>query len=50
MTMIDDATNIRYARFFEKETAAGAMTVLSCWIKSYGIPRPCIATIKTPLF
>ena len=26
ITMIDDATNIRYAQFFEEETTAGAMT------------------------
>jgi transposase len=39
ITMIDDATNIRYAQFFEEETTAGAMTVLSCWIRKYGIPQ-----------
>jgi len=39
MTMIDDATNIRAARFFEQETTEAAMTVFSCWIKSYGIPE-----------
>jgi hypothetical protein len=37
MTMIDDATNVRRARFFEEETQAAAMTVLSYWIKTYGI-------------
>jgi hypothetical protein len=39
ITMIDDATNVRYAQFFDGETTAGAMTVLSCWIKTYGIPQ-----------
>jgi hypothetical protein len=39
MTMIDDATNTRLACFFEGETTAAAMTVLSLWIKSYGIPE-----------
>jgi hypothetical protein len=37
--MIDDATNVRYAQFFEGETTAGAMTVFSYWIKRYGIPQ-----------
>jgi len=39
MTMIDDATNTRISRFFEQETIEAAMTVFSCWIKSYGIPE-----------
>jgi len=39
MTMIDDATNTRLARFFEQETVEAAMTVFSLWIKSYGIPE-----------
>ncbi|MDR1148420.1 MAG: helix-turn-helix domain-containing protein, partial [Spirochaetaceae bacterium] len=39
ITMIDDATNVRYAQFFDGETIAGAMTVLSYWIKTYGIPQ-----------
>jgi transposase len=39
ITMIDDATNVRYAQFFEGETIAGAMTVLSYWIRIYGIPQ-----------
>jgi hypothetical protein len=37
--MIDDATNLRLSLFFEEETTAGAMTVLSYWIKRYGIPQ-----------
>jgi hypothetical protein len=39
MTMIDDATNIRYAQFYEGETTASAMEVLSYWIRKYGIPQ-----------
>jgi transposase len=39
MTMIDDATNIRYSRFFGAETTAGAMRVCSYWIRKYGIPQ-----------
>ena len=39
MTMIDDATNVRLARFFEQETIEAAMSVFSLWIKSYGIPQ-----------
>ena len=39
MTMIDDATNTRMARFFEQETIEAAMSVFSLWIRSYGIPQ-----------
>jgi hypothetical protein len=39
ITMIDDATKTRLSRFFEEETTAGAMTVLSYWIQTYGIPQ-----------
>ena len=39
ITMIDDATNRRLALFFEGETTAGAMRVLSLWIRKYGIPQ-----------
>jgi hypothetical protein len=39
ITMIDDATNTRLSRFFDGETIEGAMTVLSCWIRTYGIPE-----------
>jgi hypothetical protein len=39
MTMIDDATNTRQARFFEQETVEAAMNVCSLWIKRYGIPE-----------
>ena len=39
ITMIDDATKRRLSQFFEEETTAGAMTVLSYWIKTYGIPQ-----------
>jgi hypothetical protein len=47
--MIDDATNVRYAQFFDGETIAGAMTVLSYWIKLTVYRKPCTATVKTLL-
>jgi hypothetical protein len=39
ITMIDDATNTRISRFFEQETIAGAMIVLSLWLNTHGIPE-----------
>jgi hypothetical protein len=39
ITMIDDATKKRRSQFFEEETSAGAMIVVSYWIRSYGIPQ-----------
>ena len=39
VTMIDDATGVRLARFFEQETIEAAMTIFSLWINSYGIPQ-----------
>ena len=39
ITLIDDATNTRLSQFFDEETTAGAMTVLTLWIKKYGIPQ-----------
>ena len=39
ITLIDDATNTRLSRFFDKETTAGAMDVLKLWIGKYGIPQ-----------
>jgi hypothetical protein len=39
MTMTDDAANLRLALFFEEETTAGVMAVLSLWIRNYGIPQ-----------
>jgi transposase len=39
ITMTDDAAKTRLSPFFEEETTAGAMTVLSYWIKKYGIPQ-----------
>ena len=38
MTMLDDATNTRISRFFEQETIEAIMTVVSLWIRAYGIP------------
>jgi molybdenum-dependent DNA-binding transcriptional regulator ModE len=55
ITLIDDATNTRLSQFFDEETTAGAMTVLTLWIKKYGIPaklcfaRRFIATKKMRL-
>jgi hypothetical protein len=37
--MTGDAAKTRCSRFFEEEMAAGAMTVLSCWVRTYGIPQ-----------
>lgn len=39
MVMIDDATNRTYARFFEEETTAAAMTVFGAYVERYGLPR-----------
>jgi hypothetical protein len=38
MVMIDDATGMTLARFFEAETTLAAMTVLRCWIERFGLP------------
>jgi transposase len=39
MVLIDDATNWTYARFFESETAAAAMSVFAEYVGLYGLPR-----------
>jgi len=39
MVMIDDATNYTYARFFEAETTAAAMTMVCHYAKRHGLPR-----------
>jgi hypothetical protein len=39
MNMVDDATGTTLSMWFEEETSATAMTVLSCWIRKYGIPQ-----------
>ena len=39
MVMIDDATNRTYARFFEGETTAAAMTIFGEYVKRYGVPH-----------
>lgn len=39
MVMVDDATGWTWARFFEEETTAAAMTVLREWIERHGVPR-----------
>ena len=39
MVMIDDATNWTYAKFFEGETTASAMTIFGAYVGWYGLPR-----------
>lgn len=39
MVMIDDATNLTYARFYRAENLAAAFDVLGRWAKAYGLPR-----------
>jgi hypothetical protein len=39
MVLIDDATNWTYARFFESETTAAAMSVFAEYVGLYGLPR-----------
>jgi len=39
MVMIDDATNRSYARFFEEETTAAAMTTFQRYVARHGLPR-----------
>jgi transposase len=39
MVLIDDATNVTYARFFEAETTEAAMTVVGDYVRRYGLPR-----------
>lgn len=38
MVMIDDATGLTLARFFEAETTAAAMTILRQWAVAHGLP------------
>ena len=39
MVLIDDATNWTYAKFFESETTAAAMSVFAEYVGLYGLPR-----------
>jgi transposase len=39
MVVIDDATNLTYARFYPAETTEAAFDVLGRWIKRQGLPR-----------
>jgi hypothetical protein len=39
MVLIDDATNWTYAKFFESETPAAAMSVFGEYVGLYGLPR-----------
>lgn len=38
MVMIDDATGLTLARFFESETTAAAMTIFRQWAMTHGLP------------
>ena len=39
MVMIDDASNVTFARFYRAETTEAAFDVFGRWLKKYGIPR-----------
>jgi transposase len=39
MVMIDDATNLTYARLYPAETTEGAFDVFGRWMKRQGVPR-----------
>jgi hypothetical protein len=39
MVMIDDATNLTYARFHSAETTEAAFDMLERWMKAHGLPR-----------
>lgn len=39
MVMIDDATGLTLARFFEAETTAAAMSIFKQWVLRHGLPR-----------
>jgi transposase len=39
MVIIDDASNVTYARFYPAETTAAAFDVFGRWAKLYGLPR-----------
>lgn len=39
MVIIDDASNITYARFYPAETTWAAFDIFGRWVKLYGLPR-----------
>ena len=39
MVMVDDATNLTEARFFEEETTEASYGLMDVWIRSYGVPQ-----------
>jgi len=39
MVLIDDATNITYARFYPAESTVAAFDAMGRWVKRYGLPR-----------
>lgn len=46
MSLIDDATGIRYALLAAQETTEAAMKVLLGWIERYGIPKAIYVDLK----
>lgn len=39
MVIIDDATNLTYARFYPAETTEAAFDALGRWVRAHGLPR-----------
>lgn len=39
MVIIDDASNITYARFYPAETTWAALDIFGRWVQLYGLPR-----------
>ncbi len=39
MVMVDDATNLTYARFFEEETTRASFETFDRWVRRNGVPR-----------
>jgi transposase len=39
MVMVDDATNLTEARFFEEETTEASYGMMEVWIRRYGVPQ-----------
>lgn len=39
MVMVDDATGLTHAKFFEAETTGAVMSLLRGWVDQYGLPR-----------
>lgn len=39
MVMVDDATNLTEARFFEEETTEASYGLMEVWIRRHGVPQ-----------